>query len=921
VLHSQLNYLYTCSRRLYLFAAKGRPRAAWWIQEEPIMAYDYDALVAEFQKQRQAAATAAASEDRQERLQAAVQALESLSSHCPMAPLLWIQYAAALADWLTAMGADRGTIVTSQREILALGLAEFPGSLLVQCRHVQASLDDDTLGENDRVAIIEAAIERVGKGSYRKSDALVAWLYRTCANRRRTQGQLDRAWQVFVQQARIPLGTANDALLHTVQTWAGNNEPIPPPVIAAFEHGRRLAAKVYTEQHEDDVEALLHATGILDRVHLEWREETDENVDWASVEQTAGQRYGMGLGDAELAQAFIQYANACARPKPPRKEDAEEEEDNVRTAMETAKCTTLVISLYERAVAECPTVEGAWLAYLGAVQRSNDRSSLPALVQRACRNCPYSVTLVHQDLEISSHLATEGMAVLDPEAMVQRVQKAWDGKFLPGGAATWCDLHLRVAAAVRQRILALVLPGYDTDKKTTDEPRSMSDENKEEIEDLVEDGRELFETMLNGLHERFPKFSQGRAQFLQDQILTDFHLLRPLQLSLGSDKASLSDSQDASSVQALAKAARLHAHPDVYLTWIRFQQFNPAPPHNAVSVVSTLAQIRRSFVQAWQQVSPKASGGRDFATALTALAHEWTRWESLFGSTDSLQRAQSSIERKYRKLQQQNEQKADWSAKRPAEDFSSEVSRKKHKVDYVEVVPPNKVETAPTKEIQPPVQNPVEQNSSAPSTKVPDEKDSAIQSTATEDELPKQSSQKKPKVKIGGMEYPSHPFTVRVSNLGEQVEDMDLVDLLRPKCGAVVHSRIIREKGPGRTKSKGWGLVQFEEQKSVGKALALSEVVGLQEKLVTIERSHMSAVALVPPGWHRVKRKGEGRNSKFNEKKKHDRKPPEDKSMPRAPRPSILSLTPRGVPRVDTRPKPKIAVEKVDPKSNDKANP
>ena len=44
----------------------------------------------------------------------------------------------------------------------------------------------------------------------------------------------------------------------------------------------------------------------------------------------------------------------------------------------------------------------------------------------------------------------------------------------------------------------------------------------------------------------------------------------------------------------------------------------------------------------------------------------------------------------------------------------------------------------------------------------------------------------------------------------------------------------------------------------------LDDVVGMHEQLVKVERSHMSAVALVPPGMHRVRPKGEGKVSKRN---------------------------------------------------------
>ena len=132
------------------------------------------------------------------------------------------------------------------------------------------------------------------------------------------------------------------------------------------------------------------------------------------------------------------------------------------------------------------------------------------------------------------------------------------------------------------------------------------------------------------------------------------------------------------------------------------------------------------------------------------------------------------------------------------------------------------------------------------------------------------------KVQIGNLSYRAHPFTVRVSNLSSETEDMDLVDTFRPKCGAIVHAKIMREKPlphqrHSHGKSKGWGLVQFEERDAVERALELSDVVGIREQLIKVDRSHMPAVGLVPPGMHRVNPKGAGKSSKRNQRRKEQR--------------------------------------------------
>ena len=83
----------------------------------------------------------------------------------------------------------------------------------------------------------------------------------------------------------------------------------------------------------------------------------------------------------------------------------------------------------------------------------------------------------------------------------------------------------------------------------------------------------------------------------------------------------------------------------------------------------------------------------------------------------------------------------------------------------------------------------------------------------------------------------------------------------------------------GGNKSKGWGLIQFEERESVNKALALNDIVGLHEKLLKIDRSHMPAASLVPPGMHRVGEYGQGKVSKRNEKKRREQQKGKRKKM------------------------------------------
>jgi RNA recognition motif-containing protein len=130
------------------------------------------------------------------------------------------------------------------------------------------------------------------------------------------------------------------------------------------------------------------------------------------------------------------------------------------------------------------------------------------------------------------------------------------------------------------------------------------------------------------------------------------------------------------------------------------------------------------------------------------------------------------------------------------------------------------------------------------------------------------------RVHIGKLDYPAHPYTIHVSNLSKDTQDMDLVDAFLHDFGAVVHARILRDKLTGKGghhfkgESKCVGLIQFEERSSVENALRRDGKFEVQGRPVKIQRSHMPAVGVVPAGMHRVNPKGEGKVSKQNTLKK-----------------------------------------------------
>jgi RNA recognition motif-containing protein len=296
--------------------------------------------------------------------------------------------------------------------------------------------------------------------------------------------------------------------------------------------------------------------------------------------------------------------------------------------------------------------------------------------------------------------------------------------------------------------------------------------------------------------------------------------------------------------------------------------------------------------------------GRDYELALREFCQEYLEFEHLFGSDESYEKASQAVFKKRGAVwsatattatqptlledtqpqsKQRNVSVAQTSAANEAADAGATTLAPEQASDGKKRPRPADDPTddgiASTKKLRVgdestndddrhPEQLPVA-TTAANSTQLEESLDSMqLETPSNNDSLTKREKKlKQPKVRIGNLEYPAHPFTVRVSNLSPDTEDMDLVDVFRPKCGPIVHAKIICDKYPPHA-SKGWGLIQFEERDGVDKALELHDVIGIHERLVQVERSHMPAATLVPPGKHRVKPKGQGKSTKRNEKRK-----------------------------------------------------
>jgi RNA recognition motif-containing protein len=849
-------------------------------------------------------------------LQQAVDSFSVLSSHCPMTPMLWMQYSADTADLLHALSDDEASALTTRLQMLELALAEFPGSAILHVHYLQLLVktdnDNDDSNDNDNKdkirTALDTAIQFVGQGSHRNEGDLIAEIYRMDASFRAKHESWDAAIDSFHTRARVPMKDVNQALAteyHHFCATHQNKSPLPED-LEGIELGRRFESKTYNVlvTCEDDVDIAMHSEGILPRHQVDM-----ETLDWTTILRSDDKTFWMGFGGMASSDAFHKYATTCYRYYLPgsRGDSAEEAKDR-KEVENTIK--SLAPNVYERGIAECPTVESLWLSYIHHLQYlvQDDHSIAPKLssvVDRSFRNCPYSLVLFQQKLKTSLLMADLGMSILDPDELVKSIQGALEAKFITSPAAC-LELYLSAVEVLRRRILSILGVAADN-KQSYDDTEAVQvnptasyaeiDSGKhEELQDLCEDIRDLYDATDAYLRKHHSAWTEGRGRVWSERALTESLLLAPLVESHSS--GGLDPKAAGEVVRCHEKLTKVHqpCQPDSYATFVK-HFVGSFPLSCPISVLSRLRQVRSLYQKGLKSVGrPKKTTTlldqtleRDYETALRSLCHEYLVFERYFGSDRSIASATKNVQKKLAKafpdgqaaaaatpplpLQTQEvvvlqpdsmpvdkEENATTSPKPNDEAIISSDNKKRTREDSVSEPPAKK-------------QKPIDDDDAMEIS----DTTAAAQSTKEENSNGDNNEAKpltKPevhKVKVGSMEYPAHPFTIRVSKLHLKTEDMDLVDTFRTKCGAIVHARIMRDHKQhheGKLKSKGWGLVQFEERDSVEKALELSEIIGLNEKLIRIERSHMPAVALVPSGMHRVNPKGEGKKSKFNQKRR-----------------------------------------------------
>ncbi len=829
-----------------------------------------------------------------------------------MTPLLWIQYAQ-----------DSKSIDENlAKEIIQLGIEEFPGCVLLWMYYLDCARDwvlwEEAM-KNIRGTQGNTMLEfyRLGVKCF-PSKFHELFIDRANMMLGGNEGIVDEISEISIQQRQIEVSRDDRLLTHV-------------------DEGRRFASQNMNllSRLEEDVAVAMNKEGVYYPSSVDLHDfETGSNdkgpngmiYNWDGIINAIGGIEGnclMGLGLLQSASAFLSYAQQIFKHiKYLKRQSATIRDDDDSSKQQSDEVIKifqdLIVPTYERAIAECPTVEMVWekyakhLTYVLHDSETDLSARIQALVKlknvssRAVKNCPYSVKLFTMKMQVLSEEVEVGQKILEPDDLMNIVSEAVDGGFLPD-KNSHLQVYMAACQIVKRRVLDLV--SRATSPNAYDQPERLDQTKKkrkgagdielrkyilpltgeveQEVQDLVEDLREMWIATDVFLRNKFKDWTEGRQILFTEIAETEAYVCSPLVSN---------ESNQNEAIKAFEKLVRVHhpPHPHSWRYYIRylmgksFTTINTEDENNTIEApgmtVGKLRFIRNLYHRAMASIKKcdEGTSDHDYVASASILYQEFIEFEKTFGSENSITTASKLVAKK---ISQQPSFDADY--RRP-ENLSNTVDgdnnvikRKREDFDGEEGTGSDEREHELKKQK---VSNVNEHKHSELNkdidTKIVVKETMEIEADTTKKRGPNIwpiKPKTEHKIKIGNMEYPAHPFTVHVSNLSHKTLDMDLYDLFKSKCGAIVHARIFREKQRGQRhgdelpKSKCVGLIQFEERDSVEKALELSSEIGLHEKLIIVARSHQPAVSVVPAGCHRIKPKGQGKNTQLNMKRKERR--------------------------------------------------
>ena len=830
------------------------------------------------------------------------------------------------------VGASSSTTSTNKEAIWELALLEFPYSSLLhyavvldakqtydQCHQHRQHKQHKQHRQSSYESKLQVALNTLGMGSH-AVDPLVYELYRMALDHyggavsTTTLGDENhplppppptpsppspQLWELLLQCLQYcPLileGTVHPESTTLVTKLLDQpfSSRTPSHLPQQVEEARKLAAHHYQHYrtYEDDLVIALTAQGIVTPYAWLIDAKSTSSPDWWTTINVETVTCGMGLGNYDTARVYMRYARALSKHQQ----------------------SYLALCLYERAIAECPTIEHVWSDYCLALERQIIETSsqsdaslttsttttrsllvrLESVLSRAVRHCPYSMRLAQRKLTTTLLLAHHQHSVLDPESLLEQADQMLATKFLvssssPGMSETSVTLELyqTIVQVIKQRILA-VLAQADATESPKGGEGAATVSIPDEVQDLCDDLLELYDELDQRFKTQHPSGKEtqlARCCLWRDASKTMLWLVGPLQQTPSQPSHNGSNHhhhhRDDKALKWAQQALKLYnpPHPDLYLDCVHLLlREPPAAPNQVLSWIGNIRSVFDKAIRCVGRPNPPVPRWREYGLALQALGQEWMDFEQTVGTEESLKHAREAVTKKLSAATTKAASSEDKST--PKSSLAS--GRKRAAADNNE--PDALAESEPsTKRVKGSEANAPAGEKSG----VTRDEAQGVESSSSQplDDVSTVEESKSPKkvvvpltIRVGKLDFPVHPYTVRVLNLSPDTQDMDLVDAFK-RCGPIVHARILRDKhGAGRhagiPPSKGWGLVQFEERDAVESALELNDVIGLHEKVLRVERSHIPAAILVPPGMHRVNEQGHGKYSKRNERRKELHQP------------------------------------------------
>ncbi|KAK1744841.1 hypothetical protein QTG54_004132 [Skeletonema marinoi] len=299
----------------------------------------------------------------------------------------------------------------------------------------------------------------------------------------------------------------------------------------------------------------------------------------------------------------------------------------------------IIVSLYERAISECPTVETLWASYMKFL--SEEFLSTRDELKKGKQN-PQDL---QQHKTNDDHWAS--INNLEPDDISAVIKEAIELGFLTSNKEAMLHLRLVAIHVVKRRLLSLI--------SLRSTGKDLTKTNIEEVKDLIEDIRDMYDEAENYLFKSHATWVEGKVTFWKHRATSEAYVLCPIAKNNAND--------DMTDVNSLS--SEKPSNPDSWMDYIRYVSsshvhsfggdniFSQLHPDGFAAVPSVIRKTRGLYNRALSSVRKADKAGlnndmfeRNYDNSLLDLCREFLCFERAFGSEESLSRAQTLVRSK-----------------------------------------------------------------------------------------------------------------------------------------------------------------------------------------------------------------------------------------------------------------------------------